>query len=123
LLDLILIGAKNDIFKELIVERCDSKEASQTAREFFGKDIVNLVAVDDTEYSRPLFDMIIFYAGAYSCEGRLDFSVDGIARVKYKDRFMEKGEDASSCVPIYVNKVPEIYQTFHDISQGRAIPH
>ncbi|MGA9154920.1 MAG: hypothetical protein WBZ36_30420 [Candidatus Nitrosopolaris sp.] len=40
--------------------------------------------------------------------------------MKYKDRFMEKGEDISSCVPVYANKVPEIDQTFHDISQGRA---
>jgi len=67
-----------------------------------------------------LFDIIIFYAGAYSCEGEIDFSGDGLAQVKYKDRFMEKGEDISCCVPVYANKVPEIDQTFHDVSQGRA---
>jgi len=108
------------LFKDLIVEKFDLGEACQTARKLFGKDIASLVAIDGTEYSKPLFDMIIFYAGAYSCEGKIDFTGDCIARVKYKDRFMEKGEDVSSCVPVYLNKVPEIDQTFHDISQGRA---
>src|SRR5215831_12865393 len=83
------------LFKDLIVEKSDSREASLTARKLFGKDIVSLVAIDGTEYSRPLFDMIIFYAGAYSCEGKIDFTNDGLARVKYKDRFMEQGGDVS----------------------------
>jgi hypothetical protein len=87
------------LFKDLIVEKCDSGEACQTARKFFGKDVAKLVAIDGTEYSRPLFDVIIFYAGAYSCEGEIDFSADRLPQVKYKDRFMEKGEDISSCVP------------------------
>jgi hypothetical protein len=80
------------LFKDLIVEKCDSGEACQTARNFFGKDIAKLVAIDGTEYSRPLFDIIIFYAGAYSCEGEIDFSGNELPQVKYKDRFMEKGE-------------------------------
>jgi hypothetical protein len=63
---------KYKISLDLIVEKCDSQEACQTARKFFGKDIAKLVAIDGTEYSRPLFDIIIFYAGAYSCEGEIE---------------------------------------------------
>lgn len=73
------------LFKDLIVEKCDSGEACQTTRNFFDKDIAKLVAIDGTEYSRPLFDIIIFYAGAYSCEGQIDFSGNGLPQVKYKD--------------------------------------
>jgi len=40
---------------------------------------------DGTEYSRPLFDIIIFYAGAYSCEGEIDFSGDGLAQLYYRE--------------------------------------
>ena len=34
----------------------------------------NFVVIDGTEYSKLMFDMIIFYAGAYSCEDTIDFS-------------------------------------------------
>lgn len=80
-----------------LVEKCDSREACQTARKFFGKDIAKLVAIDGTEYSRPLFDIIIFYAGAYSCEGEIDFSGDGLAQAKYKNSWRkEKTSPAAS---------------------------
>ena len=39
------------------------------ARKLFGKDKVNVVAIDGTEYSKQLFDMVVFFAGSYSCEG------------------------------------------------------
>jgi hypothetical protein len=38
------------LFKDLIVEKCDSREACQTARKFFGKDIAKLVAIDGTDH-------------------------------------------------------------------------
>jgi hypothetical protein len=31
------------------------------------------VAIDGTEYAKQFFDMVIFYAGAYRCSGRIDF--------------------------------------------------
>src|SRR5690348_270796 len=62
------------LFKDLIVDRCNKKAAYETAKKFFGKDTANFVAIDGTEYSKLMFDMIIFYAGAYSCEGTIDFS-------------------------------------------------
>ena len=55
----------------------DTSQACRTAHKFFGKNNVNFVAIDGTEYSKPMFDMVIFYAGAYSCEGSMtkDYSV------------------------------------------------
>jgi hypothetical protein len=70
-----------------------------------------------------MFDMIIFYAGAYSCECTIDFSSspnENNSQVTFQHRFLDKGKDISSCVPIYVNKIPEIDQTFFDLSKGQV---
>ena len=111
----------DSLFKNLIVNKYDTSESCKTARKFFGKDTINFVGIDGTEYSRPLFDMIIFYAGAYSCEGTINFSEEKEKlEVKYQNRFMDQGKDISSCVPVYVDKVPDIDQTFLDRSQGQV---
>jgi hypothetical protein len=101
----------------LMVDNFDTFEAHKTAKMLFRNSKANFVAIDGTEYSTQLFDMIVFYAGEYSCEGSLDFSDNGI-RASYKERFMDQGKDVSSCVPIYVNKIPEIDQSFKDIKEG-----
>ena len=103
------------------MDKYDTSESCRTARKFFGKDSINFVGIDGTEYSRPLFDMIIFYAGAYSCEGTINFSEEREKiEVKYQNRFMDWGKDISSCVTVYVDKVPDIDQTFLDRSQGQV---
>jgi len=106
-----------------MVDKCNKKTAYETARKFFGKDTANFVAIDGTEYSKLMFDMIIFYAGAYSCEGTIDFTSspdENNPQVKFQHRFLDRGKDISSCVPIYVNKIPEIDQTFFDLSKGQV---
>jgi hypothetical protein len=65
------------VFKDLIIDKFDTQQACITAHKFFGKNNVNFVAIDGTEYSKPMFDMVIFYAGAYSCEGNIAFSQEG----------------------------------------------
>jgi hypothetical protein len=104
------------LFKDLMVDSFDPKDAAKTAKELFDKETVNFVAIDGTVYSKHLFDMIIFFAGSYSCEGTMSFSDKGVG-VKYNERFMDDGRDISSCVPIFVNKVPEIDQTFLEVSE------
>jgi hypothetical protein len=102
------------LFKNLIVNGFDKDRAFKTIRRLFGKDTLNFVAIDGTEYSKPLFDMIIFYAGAYSCEGTIDVSNQDKAIIKYKNKFLAHSNDFSSCIPVYIDKIPEIDQTFHN---------
>jgi hypothetical protein len=109
----------DSLLKDLIIDSYSVTYAYQTARQFFGKDKVNFVAIDGTEYSKQLFDMVVFFAGSYSCEGSINFSDNGL-RVSYRDRFMDQGRDVSSCIPIYVNKIPEIDQTFGDLKTGEV---
>ena len=71
---------------------------------------MNFVAIDGTEYSKPMFDMVIFYAGAYSCEGSITFSQEGGGKigVAYHDKFIGHTRDISSCIPLYINEIPQI---------------
>jgi hypothetical protein len=104
----------NYLFKDLIVDKFDFTNASYTAKKFFDKDILYFVAIDGTEYSNPLFDMVIFYAGAYSCDGSIEFSQQDNLKIKYQNRFIDQSLDISSCIPVYIDKIPEIDHTFHD---------
>jgi hypothetical protein len=106
----------NYLFKDLIVDKYDITNAYYTAKSFFDKDILHFVAVDGTEYSKPLFDMVIFYAGAYSCDGSIEFSdqYQDKLKIKYQNRFIDQSVDISSCIPVYIDKIPEIDHTFHD---------
>jgi hypothetical protein len=75
------------VFKDLIVDKYDTEQACITAHKFFGKDTVNFVAIDGTEHSKSMFDMVIFYAGAYSCEGNITFP-----EIEQKEGAGEKSE-------------------------------
>ncbi len=100
------------LVKNLIIDKFDNSDAFATSKEFFNKDSINFVAVDGTEYAKQFFDIVIFYAGAYSCSGTLDFiKENGTIKAKYEERFLEKGREISSCVPVYINKIPDIDTT------------
>lgn len=99
------------LFRDLIVNTIDKKQALKTAIELFRKDSIKFVAVDGTEYSKPLYDMIVFFAGAYSSEGSMIFLEDKI-QIKYDNKSLQLGNDLSSCVPVYIDKVPEIDNSF-----------
>jgi hypothetical protein len=113
------------VFKDLIIDRYDIQQACRTAHKFFGKGNANLVAIDGTEYSKPMFDMVIFYAGAYSCEGNITFSEEeeqdqekekeGKITVRYNDKFISQVSDISSCLPIYINEIPQIDHTLDSV--------
>jgi hypothetical protein len=87
------------MFKDLIIDIFDTQQACITANKFFGKSKVNFVAIDGTEYSKPMFDIVIFYAGAYSCEGNITFSQEekdqkeegeNMISITYNDKFIDK---------------------------------
>lgn len=102
------------LFRDLIVGQIDRAQARKTAIELFGKESVKFVAIDGTEYSQPLYDMIVFFAGAYSCEGSMTFLNDKI-QLNYENKSLKFGNDLSSCVPIYFDKIPEIDSSFGSV--------
>ena len=70
----ILKDAYDDLLVNLIKTGFNQKEAWETAKEFFGSDTVRFAGVDGTMYSKPLFDMVIFFGGAYAATGTVKFS-------------------------------------------------
>ncbi|MGD1836934.1 MAG: hypothetical protein ACPKPY_02605 [Nitrososphaeraceae archaeon] len=102
-----------ELFNSLIRTDFNLLNCSQTIEKIFHKKMIEFVAIDGTEYSKQLFDLMCFYAGAYCCVGNIEF-LNNKVKVKYKNKFFDHGKDISSCVPIYVNKIPEIDHVFHD---------
>jgi len=109
------------LLSNLIVTEFDCGKAYTTAEEFFGAPYVRFVGVDGTMYSRPLFDLVIFFGGAYASAGTLTFEKDDKPTVEYDERTVQKGAGISSVVPIYVNEIPDVDQTFFDAEQPGEI--
>jgi hypothetical protein len=101
-----------DLLENLIVSGFSSKEAWETAKEFFGSDTIRFAGVDGTLYSRPLFDMVIFFGGAYASTGTVTFSPDAQPKVKYDSKTIQQNMGISSVVPIYINEIPDVDHTF-----------
>jgi len=105
-------GLYERLFENIIRSDFNHASAYDTAKKFFGTDNVSFAAVDGTEYSRPLFDLVVFLGGSYASRGKIRFSPTGPPVVDYEEQFLKTGRAVSSCVPVYVNEVPEIDQSF-----------
>jgi len=107
----------DELLANLIKHGFSSKEAWETAAEFFGSTSVRFAGVDGTMYSRPLFDMVIFFGGAYAATGTVTFSEKAEPQVQYDAKTIQQSTGISSVVPIYVNEIPEVDQAF--FAQGQ----
>jgi hypothetical protein len=111
----------DDLLSNLIKQGFNTKEALETATDFFGSTTVRLAGIDGTLYSRPLFDMVIFFGGAYATTGTITFSENTAPRVKYDAKTMQQNMGISSVVPIYINEIPEVDHTFSAQEQPNEI--
>ncbi|MDH5482915.1 MAG: hypothetical protein OEY22_08565 [Candidatus Bathyarchaeota archaeon] len=116
-----LANLYTDLLSNLVKMDFDPKEAWKTAKEFFGDPCVRFAGIDGTMYSRPLFDLVIFFGGAYASTGTITFSEKDELRVEYDERTVQQGAGISSVVPVYVNEIPDIDQTFFEIKQPGEI--
>ncbi len=105
-------GLYERLFQNIIKSDFNYASTYETAKKFFGSDTVSFAAVDGTEYSRPLFDLVVFLGGSYASRGTISFSPSRSPLVEYEEQFLKTGRALSSCVPVYVNEVPEIDQSF-----------
>ncbi|MEM2971952.1 MAG: hypothetical protein QW270_05965 [Candidatus Bathyarchaeia archaeon] len=109
------------LLSNLIKTEFNFKNAYETAKEFFGTSTVRFAGIDGTMYSRPLFDLVIFFGGAYASTGSITFQEDAKPIVKYDERVLQHGAGISSVVPIYVNEIPDVDQTFFAVEQPEEI--
>ena len=108
----ILKDAYDGLLANLIRSGFNSGEALGTAKEFFGSDNIRFAGIDGTMYSRPLFDMVIFFGGAYASTGTLKFIETTQPQVEYDYKTMEQNIGISSVVPIYINEITDVDYTF-----------
>jgi hypothetical protein len=113
----VLKNLYDELLANLIKTGFNPKEARETAMEFFGSTSVRFAGVDGTMYSRPLFDMVIFFGGAYAATGTVTFSESGELQVQYDAKMMQQSMGISSVVPMYINEIPEVDQVF--FAQGQ----
>jgi len=98
----------NTLLSNLIVQDFSAERAHETALKLFGSDRVKFAAVDGTEYARNMFDLIIFFGGAYVSSGWITFHKDAPPSIEHAGKLLEGGRGISSCVPLYVNEIPDV---------------
>ena len=112
----------DSLLSNLIIVNFDCKEAGETAEKFFEtSSSVRFAGIDGTMYSRPLFDLVIFFGGAYASTGTITFLEKDKPLVKYDEKTVQQGAGISSVVPVYVNEILDIDQTFFDAKQPGEI--
>jgi len=111
----------DSLLSTLTIMDFNCKDAGETAKEFFGASSVRFAGIDGTMYSRPLFDLVIFFGGAYASTGTITFSEKDKPLIEYDERTIQQGAGISSVVPVYVNEIPDIDQTFFDVEQPEEI--
>ncbi|RLI23519.1 hypothetical protein DRO58_09080, partial [Candidatus Bathyarchaeota archaeon] len=110
-------GLYERLLSEFIVSDFSFEQAYETALKFFGSYKVRFAGIDGTMYSNPLYDLMIFFGGAYAATGTVTFKRDAEPQVEYDSSFLKSGASLSSVVPVYINEVPEIDQTFFDLEE------
>lgn len=107
----------DEFLKDLIVQGFDPKKSYEFVLRFFGSPNVGFAAIDGTAYAREIFDLVIFFGGAYACIGNIEFNENGL-KIKYSEEVIKEGQGVSSCVPLYINEVPDVDQTFFEEKEG-----
>ena len=97
-----------DLLADLVRTDFGRGRVYETATQFFGDSVVRFAGVDGTMYSRPLFDMVVFFGGAYASTGTVTFTKDGGVHVEYDRKTLKHSAGISSVVPVYINEVADI---------------
>lgn len=105
-----------DFLSELIVTDFDYAKAYDVAKMLFGSSRVKFAAVDGSQDQRLVSGLAVFWGGAYASTGTIEFKADGPPSVEYATGFIERGHGVSSCVPVYVDRIPEIDQMIMELS-------
>ena len=107
-----LKGSYDNLLVNVMKSDWSHKQALETAKEFFGTETVHFAGIDGTMYSRLLFDLVIFFGGAYAATGLIKFQEAVQPQVEYDSRTIEQNIGMSSVVPIYINEIPDVDTSF-----------
>jgi len=96
------------LMSKLLVSEFDLKGSYETALKMFGAPQARFAAIDGSLDQNLLGGLAVFWAGAYAATGSVTYYANQTPHVKYETGFIEKGHGLASCVPIYVDSIPEV---------------
>ncbi len=106
-----LRGVYDGVLSRLLIS-AEAKEFDlEFIDRFFGKRELTFAGIDGTILKQDVFDLVIFFAGAYSAHGSIKIGDKGEANLSYEENYLERGFGVSSVLPVYINEVPSIDQT------------
>ncbi len=106
-----LRGVYDNFLSRLLLSYAGTKIDLSFVDRFFGKRKLSFAGIDGTVLKHEVFDLVVFFAGAYSASGDIDISNTGDTRINYDEHYLERGLGVSSVLPVYINEVPLIDQT------------
>jgi len=118
-----LRGSYDEFVSKLLISYDSKKFSTKFVDEFFGTRNLKFAGIDGTVLKHDVFDLLIFFAGAYPAFGNLEISDSGEAKIIYDEKYLEHGVGVSSVLPVYISEVPQIDQTFLVRSEDGEIDH
>ncbi len=106
-----LKGVYGEFLSKLLMSYESSKFDPQFVDKFFGKRNLRFAGIDGTVLKYDVFDLLIFFAGAYPAFGNIEIDDNGDSTITYDEHFLEHGIGISSVLPVYISEVPQIDQT------------
>jgi hypothetical protein len=118
-----LRGAYDEFVSRLLIAYDCKKFDTKFVDEFFEKRKLKFAGVDGTVLKHDVFDLLIFFAGAYPAYGEIEINDSGAAKILYDEKYLEHGIGISSVLPVYINEVPQIDQTILVRTEDGKIDH
>lgn len=122
-----LKGTYDEFLSKLLISYESKQFDPKFVDEFFGKRKLTFVGIDGTVLKHDVFDLLIFFAGAYPAYGAIEIDDSGKAKLEYDEKYLERGVGVSSVLPVYISEVPYIDQTLlirsEDGSVDQSISH
>jgi hypothetical protein len=118
-----LQGAYDEFLSKLLITYDCKTFNAKFVDDFFGTKNLRFAGIDGTVLKHDIFDLLIFFAGAYPAFGKLEISDSGEANISYDEKYLEHGVGVSSVLPIYISEVPQIDQTLLVRSEDGEVDH
>jgi hypothetical protein len=96
------------VLRKLMISDFRYDRSLETARKLFGNPNAKFAAIDGSMNQNLLGGLAVFWAGAYAATGTVSFRTEAGPLVSYDPNFLEKGYGLASCVPIYIDSIPDV---------------
>ena len=96
------------LIQHLLKTDFDPNKSLSTSKRIFSGSTVKFAAIDGSLDQQILGGLAVFWAGSYACTGTVTYNLGDLPTVTYDTGFVQKGEGLASCVPIYVDSIPEV---------------